>query len=313
MSTGHILVVSTNPAVDVEWQVTRLLPEEKNEILQERRWPGGKGVNVARWLTYMGSGVQLVLPLGGTHGREIALGLKAEGIPFRPVPIRGSTRANVVVTTAGGGQYRLNPTWPVLDAAELEALSSVVRREMKRCVALVLSGALVRGAPVDLYADWIRQARDAGLPVFLDCDGPAFRVAAVQGSLLVKPNVHELEQWTGRPLVGTDALVVAARELAEVTQGWVLVSRGAEGALMLGPRDGPVWSRPAGRARVRNTVGAGDALLAAVVHAFIQGVPPRQWLSSGVRLARMAVQLEPGKTFAGEPRRGAAQPSKGTP
>ncbi len=296
MSLGRILVVSTNPAVDVEWQVAQLLPEEKNEILSERRWPGGKGVNVARWLMFLGSAVQLVLPLGGTQGHELASGLKAEGIPFRRVPIRGFTRANVVLTTATGGQYRLNPTWPVLDGAELEVLNSMVRRELKRSTALVLSGALVRGAPLDLYADWIQQAREIGLPVFLDCDGPAFRAAAPKGPSLVKPNVHELEQWAGRPLIGTDALVVAARELAEVTRGWVLVSRGAEGALMLGSGDGPVWSRPAPRTRVRNTVGAGDALLAAVVHASTQGIAPRQWIQAGVRTASLAIGLEPGST-----------------
>ncbi len=296
MSTGQILVVSTNPAVDVEWRVGQLRSEEKNEILAEKRWPGGKGVNVARWLNHLGSRVQLVLPLGGTQGREIALGLKVEGIPFRSVPIQGCTRANVVVTTAAGGQYRLNPTWPVLDAPELDCLVSMVRREMKRSAAMVLSGALVRGAPVDLYAGWIQEARSAGLPVFLDCDGSAFRAAAPYAPLLVKPNVHELEQWAGRSLVDMVDLIAAARELAEVTRGWVLLSRGPEGAMMLGHGDGRVWSRSAPRARVRSTVGAGDALLAAVVHAWSRGLPPQQWLRAGVSTGSRAVGLEPGTT-----------------
>ena len=48
------LVVSLNPAVDVEWRVETVRWEEKNQVLTERRWPGGKGINVARWLAHQG-------------------------------------------------------------------------------------------------------------------------------------------------------------------------------------------------------------------------------------------------------------------
>ena len=45
-----ILVIALNPSIDVEWTVPSVRWEEKNTILSERRWAGGKGVNVARWL-----------------------------------------------------------------------------------------------------------------------------------------------------------------------------------------------------------------------------------------------------------------------
>ena len=44
------LILALNPSVDAEWRVDRIRGEEKNNVLSERRWPGGKGVNVARWL-----------------------------------------------------------------------------------------------------------------------------------------------------------------------------------------------------------------------------------------------------------------------
>src|SRR6266511_279269 len=69
------LVLALNPSVDVEWRVAQVRWEEKNEILSERRWPGGKGVNVARWLKHLGARPQLLIPLGGQTGRELAAGL----------------------------------------------------------------------------------------------------------------------------------------------------------------------------------------------------------------------------------------------
>ena len=59
------VVLALNPSVDVEWQVDHVRWEEKNNVLRERRWAGGKGVNVARWLRYLGAKPELILPLGG--------------------------------------------------------------------------------------------------------------------------------------------------------------------------------------------------------------------------------------------------------
>lgn len=295
MSRPGVLVVSTNPAVDVEWRVAALRPEEKNEVLAERRWPGGKGVNVARWLGWSGVPHRLLLPLGGATGRELAAGLRREGIRFRAVPIAGATRANVVVTAGSGVQYRLNPTWPVLDADELRRLGEAVEEELPRHRWVVFSGALVRGAAPGLYAHWARRAREAGATVVVDCDGEPFRRAVAAHPFLVKPNGHELEQWAGRTLGSDAAREDALRALAAATRGWVVLSRGPDGASILGPGSGDIVSVSAPRCRVRNTVGAGDALLAGTIAAALRAPDdPAAWLRAGIRTASVAVRQEPG-------------------
>ena len=42
------LILALNPSIDAEWCVTDVLWEEKNNVQSERRWAGGKGINVAR-------------------------------------------------------------------------------------------------------------------------------------------------------------------------------------------------------------------------------------------------------------------------
>src|SRR5688572_14235343 len=95
----NIVVLALNPSIDVEWRVDDVRWEEKNSIQRERRWPGGKGVNVTRWARFLNGNANLVLPLGGTTGRELARGLQKERIPFRSIPLREPTRANIIVTT----------------------------------------------------------------------------------------------------------------------------------------------------------------------------------------------------------------------
>src|SRR5690349_18704774 len=63
-SRAHTLILALNPSIDAEWRVNDVLWEEKNNVQSERRWAGGKGINVARWLKHIGGKPRLLLPLG---------------------------------------------------------------------------------------------------------------------------------------------------------------------------------------------------------------------------------------------------------
>lgn len=92
------LVLALNPSIDTEWHVEDLRWEEKNNVHSERRWAGGKGINVARWLKYLGGQPQLFLPLGGKTGEELAGYLREEKIPARIIRLREPTRVKVIIT-----------------------------------------------------------------------------------------------------------------------------------------------------------------------------------------------------------------------
>jgi len=106
--------VALNPSIDYEWKVDDVQWEEKNIVQSERRWAGGKGVNVARWLQHLEGESRLLLPLGGETGRELAGFLRQEKLAAEIIPLRQPTRVNVIVTTAARGQLRFNPKGPEL-------------------------------------------------------------------------------------------------------------------------------------------------------------------------------------------------------
>ena len=267
------LVISLNPAVDVEWRLPRVVPEEKNEIEAETRWPGGKGINVARWLRWCGFPSRILLPLGGSTGRELARGLRSEKIRFLRFPISGANRCNVVVSPRTGPQFRFNATWPRLEKSESQGLKSLAIDWIRRSDPVVISGTLAFGSPASTYADLAREARRAGVRLFLDCDREPFARAARQQPFLVKPNEFELAQWAGQDL-GSDSQVLAAAEaLSSLTRNWVLVSRGERGALLVHSRLGHAVEATPPRVAVRNTVGAGDAFFSVVAMASAQQVP----------------------------------------
>lgn len=288
------LVLALNPSIDAEWRVGDVLWEEKNNVQSERRWAGGKGINVARWLKHLGGNPRLLLPLGGPSGAELAGYLRHEKISAQIVPLHEATRVNVIVTTEAGRQMRFNPLGPKLTASEWRNFLRAFQAGLKRANLLVLSGSLPRGLSVDVYARIIRLAHRAGVRVLLDCDGAPFKAAVSARPFLVKPNEHELALWRGRRLGSESQIVAAAHALSEQTRGWVLVSRGGKRSLLVNvAEDFQLFAAPR-KVKPRNTVGAGDAMLAAVARQIQLGAAPEVWLRQGLAIGSQATQLPAG-------------------
>ncbi len=288
------LVVALNPSVDVEWRVDSVRWEEKNVIQSERRWPGGKGVNVARWLTFLRSEPTLVLPLGGASGEKMKAALSREKIKVETISISQATRENIIVTSPRG-QLRFNPPGPKISKVEWQKIKSRVEENLDGKKLLILSGSLPLGVPADAYAQLLKIAQRKNVSTILDCDGVAFQKTISSKPFLVKPNEFELSQWAGEKIKSERALVSSARKLAKATTGWVLVSRGAKGAILLNAQDSFYFSANAPAIKPRNTVGAGDAMLAAVAEQVQNSAAPEDWLRWGVAVGTAATQCRAGE------------------
>jgi fructose-1-phosphate kinase PfkB-like protein len=159
---------------------------------------------------------------------------------------------------------------------------------------VVLSGSLPRGVKATTYAQLIGHARRAGVKSILDCDGEAFKEAVAAKPFLVKPNEHELAAWCGNASGAAEALGSAVWKLSGVTGGWVLASRGAKGGLLVNSRLGLEFSARPPCIKPVNTVGAGDAMAAAVARQIELGAAPQEWLRHGIAAGTSATKFPAG-------------------
>lgn len=304
-------VFSLNPSVDVEWKVPHVLWEEKNNILSERRWAGGKGVNVARWFQLLSADTShracLALPLGGLTGQEMRGYLESDGFWVREIPIAESTRANIIVTTEEKKQLRFNPLGPELSSTEWEEVYHIAQSEPAELA--LFSGALPRKAPLNTYKKLIELFNQRGIPTLLDCDGAAFAEGIQAHPFLVKPNHFELEQWAGRRLNTPEAICEAGKELSGLTSHSVLVSLGAEGAFLFWREDegecnsvredvplSPVriFRAHSPEVEVQNRIGAGDSMLAGAAFALAERYSPEDCLRMAIAASTAAVSKPAG-------------------
>jgi tagatose 6-phosphate kinase len=272
-----ILVVALNPALDVTHHVAGADWSGVNRPVRVATRAGGKGLNVARALRALGQQVTLTGLAGGPNGQALVGGLAGTGIEVALTTITADTRRTFVVADTVRGETALfNEPGPAIDAGEYHEFRVGYESRLRSSLAVVLSGSLPVGLPADAYAGLIAAAASAGVPVVLDTSGAALRHGAAAGPTLVKPNLAELAEATGRPLGragGPDlAEVEAAARGLTAPQVAVVVSLGPHGLLATGT--GGTWAaRPPGPV-AGNPTGAGDAVVAGLVDGLVRG---RDW------------------------------------
>jgi 6-phosphofructokinase 2 len=290
---GHrIVTLCMNPALDITTSTEVVRPTDKLRCAAARYDPGGGGINVAHVAQVLGAAATAVFPAGGPAGELVDKLLVAEGLTTHRITIGGSTRESFTIDELSTErQYRFVLPGPELTLSEQTDCLLQLRRAAASAAIVVASGTLPPGVPEDFYQQVANVCADLGAMFLLDSSGGGL-THVNSGVFLIKPSLRELREAVGRALTTDSEQLEAAREIIERGAArYVLVSRGADGAL-LASRDGgqlfaPVPVPPG------SGVGAGDAMVAGVAVGLTRGWP----LTKAVRLgiaAGAAMLLTPG-------------------
>ncbi|WP_354243186.1 PfkB family carbohydrate kinase [Agromyces sp. PvR057] len=276
--------MTPNPALDLTWQVDRLVPGETHRVGTGTTRAGGKGVNVARVLHGQGIDVLALATAGGQTGAEFAAELVASGVPHRLVPVSGATRRSVaIVDTDAAHTAVLNehgsPLTPdeaaALDTAALAAaaldtaaLAAAAPDAAARVDVVVIAGSLPPGYAPEQLGALVTALNTSGVRVIVDTSGPGLLEAARAGAYALKPNGEELTAATG-----LDDPLAGARILLDLGATLVVVSLGGDGLMLVSRAEGgrPVRARLP-RVLRGNATGAGDAAVAAIAATLVEPI-----------------------------------------
>lgn len=280
-----ILTVTLNTALDLTYGVPALVPHSSHRVTDLSERPGGKGVNVARVLTTLGHESVVTGFAGGATGavlRELLAALPAP-VTDALVPVAGDTRRTLaVVDRATGDTTQFNEPGPHVTAAEWTAFLRSYGELLTSADAVALCGSLPPGIHVGAYAELVRLARTAGVPVLLDTSGEPLRRGIAARPDLIKPNTDELAQLTGsrEPLRAT-------RDARRRGAHGVIASLGPDGMLAVTP-DG-VWQAAPPAPVKGNPTGAGDSAVAGLLSGLVEGLSWPDRLRRAVALSTATV------------------------
>ncbi len=270
-----IVTVTMNPAIDKTVDIDRLQHGGLNRIQKVEYDAGGKGINVSKTIQELGGTSVATGFLGGNAGRTIESVLNDKGIQNDFITVDGETRTNTKVFEQTGEVTELNEPGPMISDGQIGQLMEKLEGYANAQTLFILAGSIPNGVDKGIYGEITRRVHAHRAKVLLDADGELFRSALDAGPDMIKPNRVELEEYAGFDYrASVEELLETAKSLKGKGIGTVAVSMGKSGAMFV--RDGYEVKCPALTVRAHSTVGAGDAMVAALAYAWDQQLDNEQ-------------------------------------
>ncbi|MGT2907024.1 1-phosphofructokinase [Streptococcus dentiloxodontae] len=272
-----IYTVTLNPSIDFIVRLNKVELGDVNRMESDDKFAGGKGINVSRILQRLGIDNTATGFIGGFTGDFVESGLKAEGIRTQFVTVGQDTRINVKIKA--DQETELNGTGPVITDQQLIELERFLAGLSTNDV-VVFAGSAPANLGNAVYNKLIPLVREAGAEVVCDFEGQTLLDSLAYQPLLVKPNNHELEAIFKVKLEGlTDIEKYARQILAKGAQN-VIISMAGDGALLV-TQEAAYFAKPI-KGQVKNSVGAGDSMVAGFTGEFVKSKDPVEAFKWGV-------------------------------
>jgi 6-phosphofructokinase 2 len=289
---SSIVTITFSPCIDKSTTAPSVVPEKKLRCVQPVLEPGGGGINVARAIKKLGGAATAIFPSGGYTGKFFNYLLSKEDIDSVIIETSAETRENfIVVDDSTGNQYRFGMPGTLLKEDEwracIEKISSIP--DVKYLVA---SGSLPPGVPHDVFAILARLAKKANIRLIVDTSGEPLKEASDEGLFLLKPNIVELAFLAGKKELQQNEVKEIARKI--ITNGNVevlVVSMGEEGCILVTDTIAQKITPP--EIEGKSTVGAGDSMVAGIIHFLSQGKDITEAVKYGVACGSAAT-MNPG-------------------
>ncbi|PIQ86124.1 MAG: phosphofructokinase [Candidatus Omnitrophica bacterium CG11_big_fil_rev_8_21_14_0_20_45_26] len=293
MPESKIITLTMNPAIDKNASVRQVEPNRKLRCQEPSFFPGGGGINVARAVHKLGGEVKAIYPAGGPTGDRLEQLLEKEGISQRRIKTESCMRESLAITEeATNNQYRFEMPGPHLRETEWKNCIEIILKESQTADFLVASGTLPPGVPDDFYAQLAGKTRDAHLKLIVDTSGEPLKKIKGSGLFLLKPNLRELCDLTGRELASEEDQEKAAKELVNDGTCEVLVLSLGAGGVLLVTRDLQERFRSP-TVSVKSRIGAGDSTVAGIVLGLTRKMALKEAVMFGIA-AGVAAVMTPG-------------------
>lgn len=263
-----VYTVTFNPAIDYFVHIGELILGGTNRTSSEQTFVGGKGINVSIVLAELGIKSKALGFVAGFTGKAIEDGTREKGVETDFVHIEssesGCSRINVKIKA--DTETEINGQGPRIPENAVNELFGKLDK-LSDGDLLVLAGSIPGSLPNDIYERILARLSDRRIRIVVDATKDLLLNTLKYKPFLIKPNAAELGDLFGKELKTEDEIIAHAKKLREMGAVNVLVSMAGDGAILI-DEHGNVHKCSACRGTVKNSVGAGDSMVA----GFIAGI-----------------------------------------
>lgn len=263
-----IYTVTFNPAIDYIVHTGTMQVGQVNRSQGEELYFGGKGINVSFVLHELGLPSKALGFVAGFTGAAIEAGIQEQGIATDFVHLdSGFSRINVKIKS--GEETELNGQGPNISEAAVAELFEKLN-QLQDGDILILAGSIPNTMPADSYEKILAHLSDQKIKVVVDATKDLLLKVLPYHPFLIKPNNHELGELFGVTLHSIEEIATYAKKLQEMGAQNVLISMAGDGALLI-DETGKQHVCGVCKGTVKNSVGAGDSMVAGFVAGSMHG------------------------------------------
>lgn len=260
-----IYTITFNPSIDYMVTVDQFQTGEVNRVQDEYILAGGKGINVSIVLKNLSVESQTLGFIAGFTGKEIQKRVEEKGIHTDFIDVHnGYSRINFKLKSQQ--ETEVNGNGPHISKQDIELLMEKLKK-LKKGDILVLSGSIPQCVSNDIYANIMKELQDIGIEIIVDATGELLMKVLEYKPFLIKPNNHELAEMFHVKLFDQKDIVTYAKKLQEMGAKNVLISMAGDGAFFI-CENGKVYFSEAPKGIVKNSVGAGDSMVAGFIAGY---------------------------------------------
>lgn len=272
-----ISTVTLNPSIDYIVKVDHFKVDHVNRTTDEKMFPGGKGINVSVVLKNLGVDNKALGFIAGFTGQEIARLVGERGVQSDFIQLEeGLSRINMKLKS--DEETEINGNGPAIKEEHIQALYAQIDTLTAGDI-LVLAGSIPSSVPSDIYRQIMSDFAHKQIEVVVDATKDLLLNVLELKPFLIKPNHHELGELFGVKIKDQDEVVMYAKKLQEKGARHVLVSMAGDGAVLV-TEDRQVMKHSGIKGTVKNSVGAGDSMVA----GFIAGYTKYQDLEKAFKM-----------------------------
>ena len=263
-----IYTVTFNPAIDYIVHTGTMQVGQVNRSQGEELYFGGKGINVSFVLHELGLPSKALGFVAGFTGAAIEAGIQEQGIATDFVHLdSGFSRINVKIKS--GEETELNGQGPNISEAAVAELFEKLN-QLQDGDVLISAGSIPNTMPADSYEKILAHLSDKKIKVVVDATKDLLLKVLPYHPFLIKPNNHELGELFGVTLHSIEEIATYAKKLQEMGAQNVLISMAGDGALLI-DETGKQHVCGVCKGTVKNSVGAGDSMVAGFVAGSMHG------------------------------------------
>ncbi|WP_066256666.1 1-phosphofructokinase [Neobacillus drentensis] len=260
-----IYTLTLNPSVDYIVKLESFQLGELNRTVNEAKFPGGKGINVSTVLKQFGCKSKALGFIGGFTGAYIDQYLQNEDIDTDFVQVDEDTRINVKIKT--GQESEINALGPNISEQNFALLKQKIQH-LGAGDLLVLAGSIPASLPKTTYEELVKICSENGAQFVVDAEGDLLKKVLHYHPFLIKPNHHELGELFDTSITTAEEVIPYGKKLVEMGAENVIVSLAGAGAVLINSEKVIFAKVPSGE--VKNSVGAGDSMVAGFLAAYEQ-------------------------------------------